>query len=74
MIKFGFIMVVVYFVCFTLTKWYAQGLSKQDRFKFAAGLGTTRQTIWLIILGILRLAALVFGAIAVILFLWRFLG
>lgn len=71
MIKFGFIVVVVYFVCFMVTKWYAQGLSKRDQFKFAAGLRTTRQNIWLIILGILRLAALVFGAIAVILFLWR---
>lgn len=71
MIKFGFIVVVVYFVCFMVTKWYIAGLDKYEQYKFGSGFRTTRQNIWLIILGILRLAALVFGAIAVILFLWR---
>ena len=71
MIKFGFIVVAVYFVCFMVTKWYIAGLDKYERYKYGSGFRTTRQDIWLIILGILRLAALVFGAIAVILFLWR---
>lgn len=72
MIKFGFSVVVVYFVCFMVTKWYVNGLDHVGAWKFFnKELRTTRQNIWLIILGLLRLAALVFGAIAVILFLWR---
>ena len=71
MIKFGFIVVVVYFCLNGLMRFYVDGMSDDKKLKYYLGNRSFWQNLWLLILEILRLAALVFGAIAVILFLWR---
>lgn len=73
MIKFTIIFVIVYFILHLLTKIYVSSLNDFQRFMLARGHKSTLQTIWFILLGLMKILSIVFAAISAILLVVTYL-
>lgn len=73
MIKFTIIFVIVYFVLYLLTKIYVDSLDVVDKYMLVRGHQSTLQTIWFILLGLMKVLSIVFTFISAILLVVTYL-
>lgn len=73
MIKFTIILIIVYFVSAKFTIIYVNGLDTIDKFRLANKKFTKGQSIWFLLLGLMRVASIIFGAISVIMLVVKYL-
>ena len=73
MIKFTIILIIVYFVSAKFTSIYVNGLDTMDKFRLANRKFTKGESIWFLLLGLMRVASIIFGAISVIMLVVKYL-
>lgn len=73
MIKFTIILIIVYFVSAKFTKIYVENLSTIDKMRLANNKFTKGQSIWFLLLGLMRVASIILGAISVIMLVVKYL-
>ena len=73
MIKFTIIFVIVYFVLYLLTKIYVDSLDVVDKYMLVRGHRSTLQTIWFVLLGLMKVLSIVFASISGILLVVTYL-
>lgn len=66
MIKFTIILIIVYFVLMFFTSVYVASLSELNKIRFSLKHYSACELIWLCLLGLMRVACIILGAISAI--------
>lgn len=73
MIKFTIILIIVYFVLMFFTNVYVASLSELNKIRFSLKHFTTGELIWLCLLGLMKVACIILGAISAIMLVVKYL-